>query len=287
MISERPKRSGVMLCYPFEEKRLAKWSPPYLIQPKLDGVRCRAVWDAQRESYYLLSSTEHEITSCPHIVAALNKQSMTAELDGELYCHGMSFEKIYSRTSRTENLHERHFDIEFHVFDIIAAGSQVERLTWLVGQQFDDSITMVEFRLCGNLGEILSYYDQLLNKGYEGIICRHIDALYVRRRNTFIMKFKPKKDDWYNVVGVQEEIDKYGIPKGTLGAIICMGDDGTRFGVGTGLTRDQRAELWSRKHKLLGGLCHVQYQHITPGKNVPRFPVFISVDEGSLPDEAA
>ena len=73
-----------------------------------------------------------------------------------------------------------------------------------------------------------------------------------------MMKFKPKKDDWYGVVGVQEEIDKHGTPKGTLGAIICMGDDGTRFGVGTGLTRDQRAELWSRKHKLLGGICHRQ-----------------------------
>ena len=287
MISERPKRSGVMLCYPFEEKRLAKWDPPYILQPKLDGVRCRAIWDEQRQSYYLLSSTEHEITSCPHIVAALNKQGLTAELDGELYHHGMTFEQIYSRTSRTENLHPDHYDIEFHVFDIIAAGAQVERLTWLVSQQFDGPIHMVEFRICHDLDEIMSYYDQILNKGYEGIIVRHFEAVYKRARSTFMMKFKPKKDDWYGVVGVQEEIDKHGTPKGTLGAIICMGDDGTRFGVGTGLTRDQRAELWSRKHKLLGGLCHVQYQHITSGKNIPRFPVFISVDEGSLTDEAA
>ena len=39
------KRTGIMLCYPFEEKRLNKWNPPYIIQPKLDGERCRAVYD--------------------------------------------------------------------------------------------------------------------------------------------------------------------------------------------------------------------------------------------------
>ena len=279
-MDERRKRSGVMLCYPFEEKRLAKWDPPYIVQPKLDGVRCRAVWDQQRESYYLLSSTEHEIVSCPHIIAALNKQCLTAELDGELYRHGMEFEEIYSRTSRTENVHSDSEDIEFHIFDVVAGGSQVERLTWLVGQTFALPLTMVPFKLCSGLDDIMDYYVQILNKGgYEGIICRHIDAPYVRKRSTFMMKFKGKKSDWYSVVGVQEEIDKHGKPKGTLGAIICCGDDGTRFGVGSGLTRDQRNEFWKRKHKLIGGICHVAYQHITSGKNVPRFPVFLSVDE--------
>jgi len=40
MTNERRKRAGVQLCYPFEEKRLAKWEPPYIVQPKLDGERC-------------------------------------------------------------------------------------------------------------------------------------------------------------------------------------------------------------------------------------------------------
>ena len=275
---ERPKRSGVMLCYPFEEKRLSKWDPPYMLQPKLDGVRCRAVFDEQRQSYYLLSSTEHEIVSCPHIIAALNKHEMTAELDGELYHHGMSFEEIYSRTSRTENLHARHFDIEFHVFDVVAKGTQVERLTWLVKQNFDLPVVLVSFMMCHNLDDIMSYYAQILNKGYEGIIVRHFDAPYIRRRSTFLMKFKPKKDDWYDVLGYKEEIDKHGNPKGRLGSIVCCGDDGTPFAVGSGLNDDHRRELWTKRHLLAGNLCHVQYQHITPGKNVPRFPVFISVD---------
>jgi len=73
VFSERAKRAGVMLCYPFEEKRLLKWSPPYIVQPKLDGVRCRAVWAYELNSYVLLSSTQHQIVSVPHIVAALTR----------------------------------------------------------------------------------------------------------------------------------------------------------------------------------------------------------------------
>ena len=34
---------GIMKASPFEEKRLTKWNPPYIIQPKYDGFRCRAI----------------------------------------------------------------------------------------------------------------------------------------------------------------------------------------------------------------------------------------------------
>ena len=267
-----------MLAYPFEEKRLAKWSPPYVVQPKLDGVRCRAVWADELNSYVLLSSTQHQIVSVPHIVAALNKSGLTTELDGELYCHGMSFEDIYSRTARTVNEHLDGEAIEFHIFDIVTEGSQLARMTWLYAHVFEQPLVAVPFKLCSDLDEIMTHYVQILNKGYEGIIVRHIDAPYKRARSTFMMKFKPKKDDWYRVLGYKEEIDKHGNPKGRLGAIICCGDDGTPFSVGSGLDDNDRQRLWNTKHNLEGGLVHVQYQHITPGRNVPRFPVFVSVD---------
>jgi len=81
---------GIMKCYPFEEKRLAKWQPPYIVQPKYDGVRCRAV-PIPGGGYILLSSEENVIYSVPHILDWLNRVQLTTELDGELYCHGMSF----------------------------------------------------------------------------------------------------------------------------------------------------------------------------------------------------
>ena len=55
--------TGIMKAYPFSEDRLAKWEPPYVVQPKYDGVRCRAV-PLDNGSYLLLSSEEKPPLGC-------------------------------------------------------------------------------------------------------------------------------------------------------------------------------------------------------------------------------
>jgi len=276
--ADRKKRTGSMLCYPFEEKRLAKWEPPFIVQPKLDGVRCRAVWLANQ--YVLLSSTEEIISSVPHINQALLETGLWDELDGELYIHGSSFEQTNSVVSRTVNIHPEFDQVQFHIFDLVdEKKSQLERTNWLTNHLVaEPPLVHVPTFVAIDLDQIMDYYVQFLNKGFEGIIVRHIDAPYIRRRSTWVMKFKPKRDDWYTVVGYKEELDKHGEPKGTLGALVCSGDDGTEFSVGSGLTAEQRTKYWANRERLPGSLCHVQYQHITPGKNVPRFPVFVEVE---------
>ena len=75
-----------------------------------------------------------------------------------------------------------------------------------------------------------------------------------------------------------EEEDKFGIPKGTLGAIECSSNSfGETFWVGTGFSAAQRLAMWEDRDALVGNYCHVKYQHITPGRGVPRFPVFFEI----------
>ena len=278
MTSERKKRSGVMLCYPFEEKRLAKWDPPYIVQPKLDGVRSRAV-RLPDAGYVLFSSTEEVILSVPHITKALNELPFDKELDGELYIHGATFEQINSIVSRTVNLSPDHENVKFFIFDHVdETKPQAERTNWLYSQTFKRPLVRVPTFLENSLEGIMKKFNEFVALDYEGIIVRHALAPYKRARSTFVMKFKPKKDDWYKVVGYKEELDKHGSPKDRLGALICSGDDGTEFAVGSGLTDYHRQHYWENRDRLVGSLCHVQYQHVTPGKRVPRFPVFVSVE---------
>ena len=118
------KRQGIMLCYPYEEKRLRKWKPPFYIQPKLDGVRCRA--ELKTTGVELHSSTNQIITSVPHINKALDDMKHELwhhgifELDGELYIHGWNFNQINSLVSRTVNRREDYEQMEYHVFDHIS-----------------------------------------------------------------------------------------------------------------------------------------------------------------------
>lgn len=278
-------RKGIQLAYPFEEKRLAKWKPPYIVQPKYDGVRCRAVNVSrivEPPRYMLLSSEENPIFSVPHIVDSLPKLGIKFELDGELYHHGMSFEQIVSITSRTVNLAPGYSLINYNIFDIVNEElSQMERLSMLnLLSNLGAHITIAPYHLCNNLEDVMRAYDKFLSDGYEGIIVRHLLAPYVRKRSVYMMKFKPKKDDHYEIVGYKEETSKDGIPKDRLGALICTGDDGTLFSVGSGLTDGDRESLWSARESLKGKTCHVQYQHLTSGKKVPRFPVFVEVIDG-------
>ncbi len=265
---------NIQKCYPFEEKRLLTWEPPYIVQPKYDGVRCRAV--PIENGYLLLSSEEHIIYSVPHINEALEKdKSLGIELDGELYAHGLGFEEIVSRTSRTVNLHSGYKDIKFHIFDYVSQESQAIRIKSLSDLDLKDPLIKSPYWLAWDLEWVMRIYDNLISLGYEGIIVRHYAGPYERKRSTLVMKFKPKKEDEYEIVGVVEEMSIHGSPKGRLGALILDSGDGHTFNVGTGFSEDDRIRLW--KEELVGRVCKIQYQHLTAGKKVPRFPVFVDI----------
>jgi ATP-dependent DNA ligase len=266
-----------MLCYPFEEKRLLKWKPPYIVQPKLDGDRCLAI--PLNGNYLLVSSEGNIFHSVPHINEALKKLYPVNQptLDGELYIHGASHESIHSIVSREVNIHPDYRQMEFHVFDLVdKQKSQAERLLKLPAV-LPWPLHSVDSFMAASLDGVMSLYDQIIEDGYEGIIVRHLEAPYEEKRSRWLMKFKPKQDDWYDVVGWQEEVSKDGVEKGRLGALVCTSDEGTEFSVGSGLTDYDREILWKDRDLLAGRKCHVQYQHITSGKGVPRFPVFVQV----------
>jgi DNA ligase-1 len=279
------KRAGIMLCYPFEEKRLEKWAPPYIVQPKLDGERCRAVYDEDL-GWQLVSSELNVFNSVPHINQALELSSLPhdIELDGELYVHGIPFESVHSIVGRTVNLHPRYQDMEYHIFDIVDPSlPQWERFKVLMAlPKMRPGLRIVPMRTAEDLEGILKAYDEFIDLEYEGIIVRHIDAAYIRRRSTFIMKFKPKQEDTYKIVGFKQMVDKDGNPKEMLGALICRGDDGTEFSVGSGMTDELRMSLWPEEaaSTAIGRIARVQYQHITPGRRVPRFPVLVEILDG-------
>ena len=92
-----------------------------------------------------------------------------------------------------------------------------------------------------------------------------------------VMKFKPKKEDYYEIISYAEEQTIEGVAKGRLGALLCKSGDGNTFSVGTGFNDSQREELWRARETLQGSTVKVQYQHLTAGKKVPRFPVFMEV----------
>lgn len=268
-------RSGIMLCYPYEEKRLAKWEPPYLVQPKLDGERCRALITSS--GVLLVSSEKNIINSVPHIAETIAKIGFPegTELDGELYTHGMEFNDIHSIVSRKVLMHDEASLMHYHIFDIIPVHNpqmtQGHRWMALRDMGFSKPLVLVPTHVAFNEEDVIRIYDQYIELGYEGIIVRNAYATYERKRSIFVMKFKPKKKDHYQIIDFTEAVDLHGILKGMLGSFICRGADGTPFGIGAGkLTHDERIKIWENRMDYLGKICEVQYQNLTP-TGVPRF----------------
>ena len=284
----RQRRKGIQLCYPFEEKRIAKWGMPAVyVQPKLDGDRCRALLPA-KGVVLLLSSEEHDIVSVPHITYELEKAGLPVgtELDGELYKHNVLHQDVHSIVGRTINIHDDFESIEYRVFDLPSHERpymyRMEKLKELFEVYFKGNkyIKIVDTDMIkdANGDKILQRMQEYTLDNYEGIIIRNPAGLYTRKRDTNIMKFKPKKEDTYIIVGYEEEISIHGERKDTLGALILQSDEHQIFKVGSGsfLTRERRKELWENRNHIKGNMAHIAYQTLT-ARRVPCFPVLISI----------
>lgn len=263
---------GIMKCYPFEEKRLEKWQPPYIVQPKLDGDRCR---NFPGENNLLLTSEENPIFSVPHINEEILRLGLNKlPLDGELYNHEIykygGHELIHGIVSRTVNLHPLSQKMEFHVFDIQNKfDNQLVRQMSVNNLPDSKYIKKVPYWICDDLDDIKKVYDLIVLQGYEGIIVRNIHNMYQDKRSTFLMKFKPKQKDDYTIIGWKEEISKDGIPKGRIGSLVMSSQEGDEFSVSAGLDAEEKARLWEIRGLLKGMTATVHYQHLT-NRRVPK-----------------
>ena len=270
------KRTGIQLCYPFESRRLLEakfgWKWPVIVQPKLDGERCRIICLGDRPPI-ILSSTERVITSVPHISAQIQALGINCELDGELYIHGESFETISSIVSRTQNIHSDHSSMQYHVFDIINKYNQLSRISDMqnILKNRDSSIIKkVYCHVVYNMAELMIKYHEILKDGYEGIIIRNIASPYLRKRHNMIMKFKPKKTDVYEIIDV---IEGSGEHQRMIGAFTCQGNETQTFNVAAGeFSHIERKNLWEDKSQIIGKFLEISYQNITE-KGIPRFGI--------------
>lgn len=283
-------RTGIMLCYPMELRRLERWlkEDGYTIcQPKFDGDRGRAL--LRNSGVELLSSeAEDRNFALPHIKAELERilpvfhARGVYELDGEFYNHGLPHEKIHGICARSVNRHPDYQLVEYHIFDHISTGtSQLLRLNELyIDQDLINGCKYLKWcpsSMATSTDKVLEWYQTFVDAGYEGIICRRPNAPYVRKRSNTIMKYKPKRTDTYAIVGYKEEHTITGEPKNTLGALELVDPEGNTFWVSAGLTHAQRKQYWEARDTLPGRKCTIHYQAVTD-RGVPKFVTDLEIE---------
>lgn len=290
-----------MLAKNFEPRYLNKYNGIF-IQPKLDGVR--AIWTSKQ----LLTRSGKEILGCPQLISYLSEKFPSTSFDGELYSHTENFDNIVGNVKRTKKI-EENLNIEYHVYDIPTIGTNIKftdrlaRLKELILEKDAGRIRLVETRqiepdLSLTTKDLVKDLNIYAEHGYEGTMVRNGDGIYVSKRSSDLLKIKSWEDDEFELVGCEQLTTKEKImlsewepgalqysdgsyyrngietPVEAVGRLVLRTKDGTEFGVGTGLTDEQRKSLWLDLP--IGQMIQIKYQELTKD-GIPRFPVFLRI----------
>lgn len=277
-MKERPKREGIMLAYPMDEGRLRRLGKHFLMQPKINGERCIIEWFAGEP--ILVSSYGNEFKFMDHITEALKvigKHLGPIPMDGEIYCHGWTREQIDSALRRRVNKSSETVNLEYHIFDVRTQDKCYQRLA-VIKDMFNTGYLGVNGNplkfVPAQMGtdETWPYISaDYIKEGYEGAILRRIDAPWEAKRTVNMLKFKPTEKDDYEILDVNEAIDKYGYLKGMVGSFTVRASNvAEAFKVGAGkMKHERRVELWRLRHTLPGQKLTVKHELLRTSGGVP------------------
>jgi len=268
-----------MLAHTFE-KQGKKIKYPCYVQPKLDGIRCIAILKDRKCT--LWSRTRKPITSCPHIIAEIEKHFVAdIVLDGELYNPEFSdnFEHIVHLV-RQEEPDAEHTHVQYHIYDTVNKDpfkwrhSHIYK-SFTIGNPDLKFLRMVETSQVEREENVSEYYHIHKSEGYEGSMLRNSESLYVNKRSSDLIKVKEMQDAEFKITGIEEGRGKL---TGHVGSFICVTESGEFFNAKMSGSTDRLREYFSNHALWKNKELTVQFQDLT-SYGIPRFPVGLRIRE--------
>ena len=222
----------------------------WILQPKLDGIRCLAKADG-----CFSRSGEKFLTTGPieEALRPLFEANPDLVLDGELYNHefhdrfnelsGLIRKGMNAKTPPTvEELSMAHSVMQYHVYDMPShPGEQEERLLTLESLGPLDGkegklICQVSSLTCYDEDFEQQCYEGWLEEGYEGMMYRRKSALYqYGKRPWDLLKRKQFETAEFRIKRIEEGEGDW---KGRAKRIVFEWHDGREFGSGLRGDRD-------------------------------------------------
>ena len=304
-IPTEEKRFEVSLANKYQDRiEKNKLDFPYIVEPKLDGVRC---YIKMVDGVIRMFSRKHkEFVACPHIAAnefvtKFFEMYPDAILDGELYNHELKddFNKIVSLVKKTkpkyEDLIESAKLVQYHCFDSYYPSEPqllyTERKTRLldilkqnnwVRHHLDDvnkdcfylvGVGWVHYFIGGwKLEPSHDVNSETLVENYiETIVNRGYEGIMLKKdvpyffgRSFDMLKYKKFFDKEFKIVDFEEG---NGNLVGIAAAVICESEDGQTFKAGVMGTQDYARDLFTNKDLFKGKMATIVYQALTPVQN--------------------
>ena len=269
------------------------------VEYKYDGVRVIAI--VQNGSATLHSRNGKLLENFPHIEEALSKPEFEGLVfDGEVMSE--DFQTLMKQVHRKEGAQTE--DSYLAVFDMLtldefnAGGTNknaIERRQRIVNLSdlFTYRIQLVDATLIDMDSDEGQVKFQQMNKraldeGYEGLMIKPVAEGYKCKRSHAWLKIKPFIEVTLKVVDLEEGTGKN---EGLLGALVVEGEDDGKFfrlNVGSGLTDENREQIWENQDKVIGQLVEIRADAATQSQDAddvwslrfPRFKTFRGFELG-------
>lgn len=227
-------------------------------------------------------------------------------LDGELYRHGWSFQKIMTAVSKSVNHATDEKEIVYVVYDIVDDGSATQLLRRnALDKVFRDSrvkqlknIKLIKYSILlnGQYDDITKLHQQAEREGYEGLIVRNIKGFYpvkelngLKERSNDLMKVKKfiTTEGW--IVGA---IAATGTHQGCVTWVVSNRPDGKGLRYNADPAGEGIGDLETRRRQMqcanlyIGTVVTVKYFEATDD-GIPRFPKVIAYRRNDLPGVSA
>ena len=269
------------------------------IEYKYDGVRVIAI--VQNGDATLYSRNGKLLENFPHINEALSRSEFEGLVfDGEVMSE--DFQSLMKQVHRKEGAQTE--DSYLAVFDMLTleefnAGATdmtaSERRERLISYQplFNYRLQLVDAVMLDldtddGQASFKAMNKQALAEGYEGLMIKPIDQGYKCKRSHAWLKIKPFIEVTLKVVALEEGTGKN---EGLLGALVVEGEDDGKFfhlNVGSGLTDENREQIWSAQDSVVGQLVEIRADAATQSQDAddvwslrfPRFKTFRGFELG-------
>ena len=279
-----------MLANEFNMEKEKSVSFPVFIQPKLDGVRCLIYKDNEEHITFqsrqntIYEEFEHLLPELQHLMSQFTDQEGLI-LDGELYTHGMPFEKITSMVRSSKLKRKNIEELNYHIYDCFYSGDanlsknqmpyseRYQVLKGAFGRTIYSKLILVETNVANSKRDIEDFHTHYttLTNPYEGVMIRTPSGAYKQQgRSKDLQKYKKFMDEEFEVVGHHEGT---GAHAGT--AIFECRSNVNRekiFGVTMQGTLESKRGMMENVLKYYGKMLTVKYQEKS-NEGVPRFPV--------------
>jgi len=268
-----------------EDCSLSVWEKPRFASRKLDGVRAEFAYNKEDDRIFTVSrgGGDYDVatTAIRNNTQLLEffKNNPDIILDGEIYVHGWSLQKI-SGTCRLKTYNAARCEsLEFWIFDIVDTektfNNRLDLLTDLmIDFEGNPLVKVVEHELVEGWAKVKKLHDKYVLEGFEGLVARHPDKKYAPgRRSSDWVKLKDYKEEEFEIIGIADNKLR---PEDMC--FICKTKAGKTFEAKPVGNRDLKYEYLENPNEYIGKQATVKF-FIWSDDKVPLQPVLKCIRE--------